>query len=262
MIVLRRWGVAVLGLFVASQVWAQEEGKGDEKAEEEAAKEHIKAYKDEVKKAKSEDDVVLAIEKLGEKQHALVREELAKLLKHKSAAVRKEAVRQIARHEKDEAAATLLLDHAGKERELEVAGIALEGLGDLQVKSVAKGLTRFFGHQELNIAAAAISASGEIGSKDSVQPLIGLLEELERIQEKDDGSSPPLPGPGPGGSVPSGSLKDKEIEKKDRLTPEVLGALQSITDQKFKRAQDWRDWWVRKMKNGQGFKEKDEKDED
>ena len=216
--------------------------------DDDAAKEKIKEFRAEMRKARTEDDFVACVENLGGMQHKKILAELAGWLRKSTGPVRREAARQIAKYEKDVKAAGLLLKAAAKEKDEDTVVKFLECVGEIKARPSGKTLTAFFRNRITNIAATACEAAGEVKSRDTISPLITLLKQLEAIKDDpNEPGGPPMPGPGAGD-------ENEQVQRKRQLMPVVLRALKDITDEKYAKAKGWERWWA---KNRKTFKELD-----
>ncbi len=252
-------------LFVAGFAWSQDE-KADKQAEKEAeakAKERVKAVQEKMRKARTLEDRINAIDGLGDEPHAVVLTELRKYLGSPEPDLRKEAAGEIGKFKKDEKASQTLLGAAKGDRVVDVQVVCLKEIGDVGCKKTAKDLVWFFGHKELDIAKEAVDSSGSIKAKDSIDPLITLAEQLEldkeRSQQNQQGgtqSGGQMPGPQvPGGS---GTQQNQDEEKKKRaeeLLPRAIQALKDITGEKLNTTKEWKKWWA---KNRSFFKDEED----
>lgn len=249
---------------MAAAAWGQEptdkEKKEKKEQETEAAKQKLSAFKDSLKTCKVPGDYVNALDGLGDLHHPLILAELKLWLGKPAPEIRIEAVDEISKFKRDGPAARILLAHAMAERIIDVSRRCLAGMGRIGDKKSAKDVHRFFNHQEADLAGQAVDAAGEIRSKDSVDPLIDLLAQMEVDKERSRaGSTPGAPNsPDPKNPIPGSANNSGDEEKRQRaenLIPRLISALQSITGEKKVSAKEWRMWWA---KNKAAFKDRDE----
>ena len=257
-------------LFAGGALWAQDDpAKAAEKEAEAKAKKKIADLNAALKKCKTEDDFVSALDGFAEEQqHPLIMAELKKYLGHGLPGVRMEAADELGKFKKDEKAAKALLDSAKRDRVVDCARQCLKEVGDIGFRGVARDLVGFFAHKELDLCKEAVESSGALKSKDSIDPLIALVTELEVEKEKQNnsgGQQNPGGGGNPGGvggGLPGGggggqqSADDEKKKRADELLPKAIQALKDITGEKFNTSKEWKKWW---QKNKQFFKELEDK---
>lgn len=251
--------VSILAIVAAATApaWAQE-------VSDDEAKEHVKAFKKEIGKAKEPSDQVIAIEGLGSKQHAKILDELKSWLGKGSVDVRIAAAEQIGKYKGEEKAAEALLGAAkstnARKDTMDVAIKCIRYLANTGVRKMTKSLVAFFGHRDNDFAREVVDTCGALKSKDAIDPLINLVRELEAIKEEDtSGSSVPggIPGGMPGGG-PAPNQQDEKIERKKALLNPAIQALKDITGEKYNTGQEWTKWW---SKNKNSFKEQEAPEE-
>ncbi|HXG62901.1 MAG TPA: HEAT repeat domain-containing protein [Planctomycetota bacterium] len=235
---------AAMLLAVAPAV--QEPGKD---ADEEA-KAKIAEFRKELKNCKTDQDVARALGMLEEPQHPRLLAELKTWLSKPSTEVAIAAAEKISRYKKDKEAADALLNAAGSRKDKDAIVRCLRYAGDVGYKPATAKLTGYFKHREVEVAREAVDSCGKLRSREAVDPLIGLLRELEGIRESQPGTGGGLGGLAGGGGL--GGMQEEQQKRKRELTPAVLSALSSITGQKFETAADWLGWW---RKNKSTFKE-------
>lgn len=253
-----------LALLVAAPVGAQD--AKDEDAAEERAKERLKVFKEGLRKCREASDFVNALSGLGSEPHPLILAELKLWLAKPAPEVRMAASEEIAKFKKDEKAARTLVSAARAERALEVIVRHLRSIGRLGSKKVAKDLVPIFDHKETAVAKEAIDSSGILKSRDSIEPLISLIAELELQKDKTP----------KGGYVPDGPLNDNDPSRRvggtgtlnrdeekrqriDTLLPAAVAAMKHITGERsLNTAKEWKTWWA---KNKPFFKDEEEKNE-
>jgi hypothetical protein len=246
---------AVLALVLGVGVSAQEEKK-DPKEADEAAKAKVADFKKELKACKTDQDVSRAIENLGALQHARVLAELKTWLSKPSAEICIAAAREISRYPKDKDASDTLLAAVGNRKDKETQIKLLKYVGEVGFRPAASKLTGFFRHRDADIAREAVDSCGKLKSRDAMEPLLALLKELDAIRDQNDpvgvGNVGGLGG-GLGGGIVGGTNNEQTV-RKSTLTPGVQRSLGDITNQNFKTAKEWEDWW---RKNKGTFKELD-----
>lgn len=267
---------AILGLllWVPSATYAQD----DDKEKEKAAKEKVREFKKEMRKARKADDAISAIRNLAQVRHEVILDELTRLLRayKKQEKVAEAVIDEIGRYEDSEEAAEALIGNLsyfankvkrnsqGDETGYELAVAVLNALGRIGHKPIATDLRSYFKSASLEVAVASISAAGDIGSVFVVDDLILILQENEQLQaqgqnpggmgQPPQGGTPPPggmpgapPGAPPGGQqVPPGSadqMRQEQYRRAGRINSAVQSALQNITGHSEKDASSWSTWW-------------------
>ena len=232
---------SAIWLILAAAAFAQNE---DEKKKDEEAKAKIADFKKELKTAKTDKDVVRAIEGLGSLQHPKILVELKSYLpKGGEAAVM--AAEQIAKYKKDKDAGETLVGAAGGTKDKDAAVKFIRYAGDVEYKGIVPKLANLFRHKEVDAAKEAVDSCAKLRSKDAIDPLLNLWKELEAIREEKSKGGNDLSG-GLGGVVGGGigqSMQDEQLKRKRDLTPAVETALKKITGEEFKDLRAATDWW-------------------
>jgi len=196
---------------------AQEGPKDDkEKARkaEAAAKKAIDAYRS--VKATTPDEAVAAIRDHldGADLHPLIRSTLTHVLQnHPFIDARIAAVDALGRYKKDKEAARILMQNSKLQKDVELQKKCLRRFGAVAPYGMSVELKWWFPNENHALAREAIEAAEAVNSIRMLQPLVELLGELERINDKeaqDPGQDPPLPG------VPEGTPKNSNYEKVKR----------------------------------------------
>jgi len=247
--------------------------KQAEKEAEAKAKEKIDAFKSTLKKAKTNDDYIGALQGLGDTQHILILNELKIWLGKPQPEIRQAAAEEIGKFKGDEKAAAALMAMAKNDKSLDVSVKCLLEIGKIGCKKTAKELTGFFGRKEWEIAREAVDSCATIKSKTAIPALINFLEDLETEKERikqaqqsqqagGGGGGGGLPGGGLPGGAASGSgnsdLPDRQ-KRVDELIPRVVQALKDITDEKLNTAKEWRKY---EQKNRSFFKDDEDPKKD
>ncbi|MFN3485801.1 MAG: HEAT repeat domain-containing protein [Planctomycetota bacterium] len=240
---------ALTAAFLFASGFAVQEAAKDS---DEEAKAKIAEFRKELKNCKTDQDVARALQALGETQHPKILAELKTWLSKPSLDVAVAAAEQISKYKKDKEASDALLGAAGSRKDKDAIVKCLRYAGDVGYKPAVTKLTGYFKHREVDVAREAVDSCGKLRSRDAVDPLIGLLRELEGIRESQPGTGG---GGGLGGLVGGGGLggvQEEQQKRKRDLTPAVLSALSHITGQKFETSAEWTGWW---RKNKSTFKE-------
>jgi HEAT repeat protein len=168
---------------------------------------------------------------------------LADLLVRDDPTVRVEAAKALGGFSDLAAKATPPLVQAlGANKEEAVLVALFDAIGALAQEPAAAAVNKGLGVRETAVAKAAVEAAAKIRSRTSVEPLIDLLEKLEKETRLGRGASNAAPGPGIPGSARTEANREAEQRGKT-LRPAVLRALQSITKEKWTKADEWQDWW-------------------
>lgn len=239
-------------LILAASLLAQQ--SEEEKKKEEEAKAKLADYRKELKTAKTDKDVVKAIEGLGELQHPKILTELKGYLsKTLEGAIA--AAEQMGKYKKDKDAAETLASAAGSRREKDAMVKFLRYAGDTEFKGILPKLTAFFRNKETDAAKEAVDSCAKIKSKDAIEPLLNLWKELDGVKEEKSGGKGGS-DLGAGGLAGTGgvgaSMQDEQLKRKRDLTPAVETALKKITGEDFKDLRAANDWW---RKNKATFKD-------
>jgi hypothetical protein len=246
---------AMLAMLLAVAPARAQEAKKDYCSDEEA-KAHLEACKKDYK-GKTDDDHTTYIDKLGEKRHPKILEVLTHFLGRGSVDVQIAAGKEIGKYAKEAKASEALISAAkaasAKKDGVTLAQKLLFQAGQVAYRPNAKQLHAFFGAKvNVDISSEAIQACGKHKSKDSIEPLIQVLREIEAIKEDKAGD---LPGGMPGGAP--APPPDAEKGKRKQLVDPTVEALFEITQNsnKPRTAKDWEEWW---RKNKASFKEQAE----
>lgn len=223
-------------------------------ASDEDAKKAIDEFEKQLKKPKiTEDDIVLAVNILGNTKHPKVLDKLKEKAKYyKSTNKEKIAcARGIAKYTNDKTAAGYLYEifdsNYGKKETKDVDVAALRALGSIAYEPSGKQLIKVIYDEDDDISVAAVEASGEIRSATSIDPLIHLLknceEVLANIQKQQilaaykSAKNPPPSS----GTITKENLEQQRAQK---LQPVIGKALNIITKQTFATGKDWDNWWA------------------
>jgi hypothetical protein len=244
---------AAIALILAAAVTAQDD---DAKKKDDEAKAKIADFKKELKTAKSDKDVVRAIEGLGALQHPKVLAELKSYLT-KTVDIAIAAAEQIGKYKKDKDAAESLMAASGS-RDKDIAVKCVRYAGDVEYKAIVPKLANLFRHKEVDVAKEAVDSCAKLKSKDAIDPLLKLWGEMEGIKEdkNNSGGTGGLGGLGGGGITGAGgvgqSYQEEQLKRKRDLTPAAESALRKITGEDFKDLRAANDWW---RKNKGTFKD-------
>ncbi|MBI2932674.1 MAG: HEAT repeat domain-containing protein, partial [Planctomycetes bacterium] len=167
----------------------------DEKAKEEEARKKVAAFQKEIAKAKP-DDKPACIDTLAELQHPKILDELVTWLTKGTKECQTTAARHVGEYAKNQKAAEALLKAVKAHKDPEIIETLLDEAANVGYRGIAKNLAIFFRHAQIQVAKAAVDATGSLKSKDSIPPLVDLVRELEAIHDGDFGAS------GTGGSQP------------------------------------------------------------
>ena len=243
-------------LVLAAAAAAQQDDEAKKKEEEAKAK--IADFRKELKGAKTDKDVIRAIEGLGSLQHPKVMAELKTYL-GRTPDEADAAAEQIGKYKKDKDAADTLLNAAGSRKDKDTIVHCLRYAGDTEFKGIVSKLTGYFRNKETAVAKEAVDSCAKVKSKDAIEPLLALWKELDGIkEEKADkgGGGLGVGGIGGGGLTGAGgvgaSMQEEQLKRKRDLTPAVESAMGTITGEDFKDLRAANDWW---RKNKATFKD-------
>ncbi len=223
----------------------------DDKQAEAEAKKRVEEFKAKAKTCKSNDDFVLALEGLGDVPHAVVLAELKKWATRPAPDLQIAAGKEIAKFKKDVKAAQFLIQVARVEKVGDVAANFYKSAGATGARAAAKDLNPVLVYKDIKpelipAAKGAIEATALFKSKDSIDPLIALLGELEKEKtEAEKAAQQPTVG-----GIPQDD-KSKPQRHKELLDP-AIKAIKAVTGEKFMTAKEYTKWW---SKNKQFFKE-------
>ncbi len=220
---------------------AQDADAADKKADE-AVKAFGEAYK-------NSDALVraAAVRTLAKTRHDKCLKILVRLLGQDDPLVRKEAALGLAdygeaKELREKAAGALLNGVQVNLKDDVVLEAVFTALGNVLTESTATALHRLFDHKRLPVAVGSVRAAGDARLKESIEPLLACLKQLERNRPPDDSR---------GKAPSSGYDEGPDRERWDKLRKPVLDALSSITGEHFEKAADYEEWW---RKNKAGFR--------
>jgi hypothetical protein len=259
--------VAFAGVAVAQEK-PEDPAKKAEKEAEEKAKKKLDEFRAAVKKCKSSDDYISALNGIADEPHPLILSELKIWLTNRAPELRQEAADEIGKFKGDEKAAQALLAAAKNDKMVDCQVKFLLEVGKIASRKIVKDLHGFWNHKETDVAKEALDSTGSCKAKDSIEPLIRFLDEKQaekqqlqqQQQNQQSGGTqggsygPSTPGPVTGGSSNNNDVAEK-LKRVDELIPAANAALQEITGEKFKMAIEWQKWW---KKSKQFFKEEGE----
>jgi len=118
---------------------------------------------------------------------------------------------------------------------------ALEALGKLEDSSVVAVVYRYFSHNNIFVARAAVQAVGNLPKTSSIEPLLQNLKAQEKaLANAGSGRVGPVVSSPTGGSIkPDASIR----KNAETLIAETNSSLTKITKQDFKTSADWQKWW-------------------
>jgi HEAT repeat protein len=240
--------------------------------QDDLAREKLGAFRKAVAKARADEQVISALEELANMRHPSILKELARHLTGRSEEVRITAARLVGEYAGDKTAATKLAAALGPEAARakrtrdegdtghDVAEAILRAIGSVGRREAATKVHACMEHSNHLLARAAIETAGEVGSLDSVKPLIRLLLEVERGKQwatapRSNTVKPPpgsVPGlrklPGRSGEPPpKDDWEEREaIARHGALAPAIQSALEKITgDAQERTGREWQDWWAK-----------------
>jgi hypothetical protein len=192
-----------------------------------------------------------AVKALGKTQHEKILRVLAELLGKDDVGVREEAAKAIGAYKEHQTqAVAYLVAGIGANKEDGPLVSCYESLGELAEESGAAAANKGLESKETKVAKAAAEATGKIRSRTSLEPLVDLLQKLEKEGKLTRSTGAQVPGPNMPGSARTDANKQAKERQKD-LKPAVIKALQSIAKEKYTTADDWDVWW---KKNKATFK--------
>jgi hypothetical protein len=238
---------------------------------EEAAKAAVSEFNAEMKKAKTKDEKIMAVQKANRAPHPLVLKELIKALKQDDLNVRKAVIFEIARYRKNKSAGEALVKqlpieaaaakqdatmmYAGHEMFLAVC----QAISGIQYRAAAPALAPYFNHANLEVGKAAIRTAGELKSVETVDAMMAILREWTNAKV-DDPYASSAPGSAPNGGsgffVKHGNNtgqkttmsseqmgKIDKFNRKNQFPSTIFGALTSVSEQTLQSLPDCEKWW-------------------
>jgi hypothetical protein len=226
----------------------------DEKAAEDALEAFKTAYK-----STSEADRVAAVNELAKVHHAKTLARLSALLSSDGPSVRLAAAKGIAGFTelKKPSASALAGAMGANARETTVHAGLYEALGKLEEPTSVPVLHRGFEEKETVVAKAAVTASGQVGSASSIDPLIALLTRQEKIQKAGSGGGVDFTTPGTGGTGGQNFTvrgDDSPAKRAQELVPVINKALTDITHESNGTSETWSAWWAKNKATFKAFK--------
>jgi len=130
-------------------------------------------------------------------------------------------------------------------KEFDVAAAILTALGTLGDPSGLSTIHQHFSSKEPKdvdhlVAKSAILGAGLARSRDSIDPLMELLKELEKAAGTTANDKNAKTGGVKG--VPGGGTNPQKDRAK-ALIPSIVKAMQQITREKWATAKEWEIWW-------------------
>jgi hypothetical protein len=206
---------------------------GDDKALEEALDRFKKAYANPSAAARA-----AAVSELSKTQHEKIVARLAGFLTSDAPPVRRAAALGLGdfKDYKKMAAPMLMSAIAPNQKEVDVVEAIFQGLGKLDDETTLPTIHRYFEDKHAKIASAALLAAGEIRHVSSVDPILALMKDYEKIEERSKG------GGGGVGGLPGGGEDPRTKLAKDVL-PATIKAMQAIAKEKYTTTKEWNIWW-------------------
>jgi HEAT repeat protein len=222
-----------------------------------AATEAIATFDAAFPKAKDPEGRASLVTPLGAVQHEKVISKLNNLMHHNDKPVRLAAAQALKAYYSNptpalkKSATKALIDGMGmavNAKDLDVKEVVVGALGALQDDLAISPVKNALDDKSFRVAAAAVSASTALRSKDLIEPLISQLRECEKTLKA--AGSPALKAK----KVNSAKRdpNDPEQLKEDRASNLILpisSALESLTGQKFENGEAWDKWWTKARPN-------------
>ena len=214
-------------------------------ADDKAADDAIEAFKT-AYKSSSEADRAALVEELAKVIHPKTLAGLGSILATDGPTVRIAAAKGLGTFTDHAKAASAALAAAfpGNGREEAVQVALLQAIGKLGDPGSLPFLHKTFDEKDPAVAKAAIQSAAEMKHSSSIDPLIALLEKLEKAAKATGAGSVTYTAPSGGPIVTAGvdALAKKRVEE---LLPATLKALQDLTQQKLTNSADFKAWWNR-----------------
>jgi hypothetical protein len=190
-----------------------------------------------------------AIEELAKTKSPKICAKLASLLTNEVVEVRCAAAKGLGEQDDKKKAIVYLSGAvAPNAKELPVVAAIMAALGKLGDEAGAADVNKHVGHENLDVAKAAVEAAGEIKSASSFDPLIKAMKECEEtLKPRDKGNGGGFGGGLGGGRLggPGGNMQNfREMrERAQALKPLIQKVLVAMTKVNCQDAQDWELWW-------------------
>jgi hypothetical protein len=237
---------------------------------EEAAKAAIGEYSSKIKKAKTNDEKIMAIQAVNRMPHPLILKELLKALKETEIPVRKAVVYELTKYRKNKSAGEALVKmlsseaaqakldpgfvYAGHEMFMAVC----QALSSIQFKPAAAALVPFFTHANLEVAKTAIRTAGELKSVETVDAMLAIYREWANAKVDDPYAGGNTPASGNGFFVKHGNsaggkpqnytseqlAKIDKFNRKNQIPQTVNASLIAISDLSYQTLAEWDKWWA------------------
>jgi HEAT repeat protein len=148
---------------------------------------------------------------------------------------------------KPKAAAVLISALAADAKEFDVAAAVLTALGTLGDPSGLSTIHQHFNSKEPKdmdhlVPKSAILGAGLARNRDSIEPLMELLKELEKAAGTTANDKNAKTGGVRG--IPGGGANPQKDRAK-ALIPSIIKAMQQISHEKWATAKEWEIWWGR-----------------
>lgn len=188
-----------------------------------------------------------AIEELSRTKSPKVCAKLASMLTNEVVEVRCAAAKGLGGQDDKKRAVPLLVAavQPNAKEPLVVAAI-VSALGKLGEEAGAAEINKHVGHENLDVAKAAVEAAGEIRSGSSFDPLIKAMKDCEEtLKPRDRQNGGGGFGGGRFGGGPGGNMQNfREMrERAQMLKPEIQKVLVAMAKVNCQDAQDWELWW-------------------
>lgn len=209
----------------------------DDKEADEALKAFGKAYANPSVAARA-----AAVTDLARVQSDKIMMRLAALVVSDDVAVRKNAALGLGgwTENKPKVAAILVGSLGGPNaKEYDVQAAIFAALGKLAEESALPTVHKCFEDRSLVVAKAAIESSGAIRSRASIEVLIEIIKDFEKINKRNAKST------GGGGVGLPGGGNDPQSQRAKDLMPVAIKAMASITTEKYNTGAEWMIWWDR-----------------
>ena len=213
------------------------------KAREAEIKAALEAFKKAFKGAELER--ADAVRKLADVHDRKILAQLAAVLGDPGANVRIEAAAALGAYAKDhDAAQAVATALAATKKQPQVQTAYLDALGKIRDYGQAQGVIDQFDDLDLDVARAALRASGDIRAPAFVPKLIDFLDDAG----------------GGGAATKAASFAEWRVRRAELQIAAGL-ALVKITDQRFRDVKTWKDWWKTNSARVTAALQKEDRDE-
>jgi HEAT repeat protein len=150
---------------------------------------------------------------------------------------------------KPKAATVLITALDADSKEFDVEAALLTALGTLAEESGLPAIHQHFNSKDPKdkdhlVAKAAIAATGLARNRESMDPLIEFLKELEKAEGVTANTKTSAAAAAKVAGIPGGGSNPQKDRAK-ALIPSIIKAMQQICREKWATSKEWKIWWDR-----------------